>query len=189
MSTGYNKVMLLGNLGADPELRVTQAGKALLTMRLATTESWFDKGANERKERTDWHSVCVWGARADALAKFLRKGSRVFVEGKIQTSSYDDRDGNKRYRTEIVATDILMAGSTGARGDADSGHHDQREPDPPSDRPARQAQPAQRPQAAPSGGGARPKARTPAPMSDDNGREDTDTGGGYGGGSDDDLPF
>lgn len=110
---GLNRVMLLGNLGADPELRFTQGGQAVLHIRMATTESYFDKTANERKERTDWHNVTVWGKRGEALAKFLTKGSTIFVEGSLRTSSYDNREGVKVYKTEINATNIILAGGKG----------------------------------------------------------------------------
>jgi single-strand DNA-binding protein len=109
MADGLNRVMLLGNLGADPELRFTQSGQAVLNMRLATTESYLDKD-KVRRERTDWHNVVVWGKRGEALAKILAKGSSVFIEGSLRTSSYDDREGNKRYKTEIVAQNIILAG-------------------------------------------------------------------------------
>jgi single-strand DNA-binding protein len=109
MAEGLNRVMLLGNLGADPELRFTQGGQAVLNMRLATTESYLDKN-KVRQERTDWHSVVVWGKRGEALAKILTKGSSLFVEGSIRTSSYDDREGNKRYKTEIIANNVLLTG-------------------------------------------------------------------------------
>jgi single-strand DNA-binding protein len=112
MSEGLNKVMLLGNLGADPELRVTSNGKAVLKLRMATTESYLDRNG-QRQERTEWSSVVVWGKRAEALAKFLSKGSRLFVEGKLSTSSYEDRDGNKRYRTEVVASNVILCGGRG----------------------------------------------------------------------------
>src|SRR5262249_60556464 len=95
MAEGLNRVMLLGNLGADPELRFTQGGSAVLNMRIATTESYLDKD-KVRRERTDWHNVVVWGKRGEALAKILSKGSSLFVEGRLQTSSYDDRAGSKR---------------------------------------------------------------------------------------------
>src|SRR5215510_10296988 len=115
MAEGLNRVMLLGNLGADPELRYTQAGKAVLNMRLATTESYLD--ANKvRQERTDWHNVVLWGKRGEALAKFLTKGSTIFVEGGLRTSSYDDKDGNKRYKTEIHANNIILTGGRGRGG-------------------------------------------------------------------------
>ena len=110
MAEGLNRVMLLGNLGADPELRFTQGGQGVLNIRMATTESYFDKTANERKERTDWHNVTVWGKRGEALAKILTKGSTIFVEGSIRTSSYDNREGVKVYKTEINATNIILTG-------------------------------------------------------------------------------
>src|SRR3954449_3586341 len=109
MADGLNRVMLLGNLGADPELRFTQGGQAVLNMRLATTESYLDKD-KVRKERTDWHSIVLWGKRGEALAKILTKGSSIFVEGSVRTSSYDDREGNKRYKTEIIAQNVILAG-------------------------------------------------------------------------------
>ena len=116
MAEGLNRVMLLGNLGADPELRFTQGGQAVLHMRLATSESYLDKD-KVRRERTDWHNVTVWGKRGEALAKILTKGSTIFVEGSLRTSSYDDRDGNKRYKTEINANNIILTGGRGgARG-------------------------------------------------------------------------
>ncbi len=118
MAEGLNRVMLLGNLGADPELRYTQSGQAVLNMRLATTESYLDRN-KVRQERTDWHNVVLWGKRGEALAKFLTKGSTIFVEGGLRTSSYDDKDGNKRYKTEIHATNIILAGRgrAGASGE------------------------------------------------------------------------
>jgi single-strand DNA-binding protein len=108
MAEGLNRVMLLGNLGADPELRVTTGGQAILKLRLATTESYLDRN-NARQERTEWHSVTLWGKRGEALAKILAKGERIFVEGRLQTSSYE-KDGEKRYRTEVVATNVILAG-------------------------------------------------------------------------------
>lgn len=111
MSEGLNKVMLLGNLGADPELKTTGAGQALLKLRVATTESYLDK-SNTRQERTEWHSVTLWGKRAEALARILTKGERIFVEGSLRTSSYE-KDGEKRYRTEINATNIILGGRGG----------------------------------------------------------------------------
>jgi single-strand DNA-binding protein len=113
MSEGLNKVMLLGNLGADPELRMTPGGQPILKLRLATSETYVDRN-DVRQERTEWHSVTLWGKRGEALAKILTKGERVFVEGRLQTSSYE-KDGEKRYRTEIVATNIVLNG----RGSSD----------------------------------------------------------------------
>jgi single-strand DNA-binding protein len=115
MADGLNRVMLLGNLGADPELRFTQGGQAVLNLRLATTESYLDKD-KVRRERTDWHNVVVWGKRGEALGKILSKGSTIFVEGSLRTSSYDDKEGNKRYKTEINANNVILAGGRGGRG-------------------------------------------------------------------------
>ena len=115
MAEGLNRVMLLGNLGADPELKMTGGGQAVLKLRLATSETYLDRN-KVRQERTEWHSVVVWGKRAEALGKFLTKGSRLFIEGGLRTSSYDDKDGNKRYRTEIVASNIILSGSAGGGG-------------------------------------------------------------------------
>jgi single-strand DNA-binding protein len=109
---GLNKVLLLGNLGADPELKIF-SGSCVLKLRLATTESYYDKN-DARQERTEWHSVAVWGKRGEALSKFLKKGDRIFVEGSIRSSSYE-KDGEKRYRTEINATNIILNGSSGGK--------------------------------------------------------------------------
>src|SRR3954462_9426984 len=121
MADGLNRVMLLGNLGADPELRFTQGGQAVLNMRLATTESYLDKD-KVRRERTDWHNVVVWGKRGEALAKILTKGSSIFVEGSLRTSSYDNKEGQKVYKTEIVANNILLTGGRGRGGEAGGGY-------------------------------------------------------------------
>lgn len=121
MAEGFNRVMLLGNLGADPELRQTQGGP-VLTLRIATTESYLDKD-KVRHKRTDWHNVVVWGKRGEALSKWLAKGRMVFVEGSLRTSSYDDRDGTKRYKTEVVAQNVIPADTRreGAHGGAADG--------------------------------------------------------------------
>lgn len=113
---GMNKVFLLGNLGADPELRMTSGGQAVLNIRLATTENYVD-GSKQRKERTEWHNVIVWGNRAEALSRILAKGSRILVEGRIQSSSYEGKDGQKRFKTDIVSTNILLQGGGPERQD------------------------------------------------------------------------
>lgn len=108
MGDGLNEVTLFGNLGADPELKVTQGGTSVLKLRMATADSYKDKDGNW-KERTEWHSVTVWGKRGESLAKLLAKGSKLLVKGSIRTSSYE-KDGEKRYRTEINASNIILAG-------------------------------------------------------------------------------
>lgn len=129
MREDLNRVMLLGNLGADPELRYTSGGQPVLNLRLATTESYLDKD-KVRRDRTDWHNVVVWGKRGEALAKLLAKGSSVFVEGPLRTSSYDDREGNKRYKTEIVASNVLLPGRGPAEGALSDGAGDVPAPTP-----------------------------------------------------------
>jgi single-strand DNA-binding protein len=117
MADGLNRVMLHGNLGGDPELRFTQSGQGVLNMRLATTESYLDRD-KVRRERTDWHNVVVWGKRGEALARILTKGSSIFIEGSLRASSYDDREGHKRYKTEVVASNVLITGGRAHVGDA-----------------------------------------------------------------------
>jgi single-strand DNA-binding protein len=119
MPEGLNRVMLLGNLGADPELRVTPGGQAVLKLRLATNESYLDKN-NVRQERTEWHRITVWGRRAEALGKFLQKGDSLFIEGRLQTSSYD-KNGEKRYSTEVIATNIVLPGRGKGEGAREGG--------------------------------------------------------------------
>jgi single-strand DNA-binding protein len=142
MSEGLNRCMLLGNLGADPELRFTPGGQGVLNLRLATTESYLDKD-KVRQERTDWHNVVIWGKRGEALAKILAKGASIFVEGSLRTSSYEDRDGNKRYKTEVVAQNVLLTGGRGRGGSEEGG----------GGRPARERQAAAPAPAAGSAGG------------------------------------
>lgn len=116
MPEGLNKVILIGNLGQNPELRHTQSGTAILNLRIATNETWVQDG--EKKERTEWHTVIVWGKRGEALAGFLDKGHSICVEGRLQTRSWEDKStGAKRYATEIVASNIvLLGGGGGASG-------------------------------------------------------------------------
>lgn len=112
-----NKAIILGNLGQDPELRYTGGGQAVTTLSIATNERWKDKDGNAQ-ERTEWHRVNVWGAQAELCAKYLTKGRSVYIEGRIQTRSWDDDSGNKRYSTEIVAQAIQFLSGDGRNVDA-----------------------------------------------------------------------
>jgi single-strand DNA-binding protein len=135
MAGGVNKVILVGHLGADPDMRYTPSGQGVCELRLATSESWNDKNG-QRQERTEWHRIVVWGKRAEVCSKYLAKGRQVFVEGRIQTRNYVDKDGNKRYMTEIIANDVQFLGGGGrdgaAGGGARGGKSDEGPP-PPSD--------------------------------------------------------
>jgi single-strand DNA-binding protein len=120
-----NKVLLIGRLGNNPEIRFTNTGTAVANFNLATSENWNDK-SGQRQERTEWHRVVVWGKLAELCEKYLSKGRQCFVEGRLQTRSWDDKDGNKRYTTEIVASTIQFLGSNaqagaGAQQGADQG--------------------------------------------------------------------
>jgi single-strand DNA-binding protein len=108
MADGLNRVILIGNLGQAPELRHTQ-NSAVLNLRLATTESFLNQD-KQRQERTEWHTVVIWGKRGEALSKILNKGDRICVEGRIQSRSWEATDGSKRYATDIVATNVLLLG-------------------------------------------------------------------------------
>jgi single-strand DNA-binding protein len=113
MAEGLNSVYLLGFLGADPTLRQA-GGSSVLSMSLACSETYLDKN-RVRQERTEWVAVSIWGRRAEALAKFMRKGDRVFIEGRLQTRSWEDREGVKRYKTEVVAENVILGGSNNPR--------------------------------------------------------------------------
>lgn len=110
-----NKVLLIGRLGNNPEIRFTNTGTAVANFNLATSENWNDKNG-QRQERTEWHRVVVWGKLAELCEKYLSKGRQCFVEGRLQTRSWDDKDGNKRYTTEIVAATIQFLGSNAQPG-------------------------------------------------------------------------
>jgi single-strand DNA-binding protein len=110
-----NKVILVGNLGRDAELRYTPGGAAVATLNLATTEVWNDKGG-QRQEKTEWHRIVLWGKQAESLQEYLTKGKQIYVEGRLQTRQWDDKDGNKRYTTEIKADRITLLGGGGGGG-------------------------------------------------------------------------
>jgi single-strand DNA-binding protein len=109
-----NKVILVGNLGRDAELRYTPGGAAVATLNMATTEVWNDK-AGQKQEKTEWHRVVLWGKSAESLAEYLTKGKQIYVEGRLQTRQWDDKDGNKRYTTEIRGDRIVLLGGGGGR--------------------------------------------------------------------------
>ncbi len=115
-----NRVTLVGNLGADPELKYTPGGQAVATLRLATTEKWNDK-QGQAQERTEWHRVVVWGRSAETIQKYLKKGSQVYIEGKLQTRSWDDKDGTKKYMTEIVGQTVKFLGGRRDSSSQDEG--------------------------------------------------------------------
>lgn len=112
--SSVNKVILIGNLGRDPELRYTQGGQAVCTFSIATSESW-GKG-DDRQESTEWHRVVVWARRAEVAAEYLKKGSKVYVEGRLQTRKWQDKSGNDRYTTEIIARDFQFLDRKGGGG-------------------------------------------------------------------------
>ncbi|MFC1545427.1 single-stranded DNA-binding protein [Gemmatimonadota bacterium] len=107
-----NKVIILGNLGQDPEVRSTQGGQMVANLRLATNRTWTDRNG-QRQEQTEWHSVVAWGKLAEIIEQYLKKGDQVYFEGRLQTSSWEDKSGEKRYKTEIVAQEMQMLGSGG----------------------------------------------------------------------------
>jgi single-strand DNA-binding protein len=119
-----NKVILIGNLGADPELRQTQSGMAVANLRLATTDNRKDRDGN-RQERTEWHRIVAFGRTAELCGQYLSKGRQVYIEGRLQTRSWDDRDGNKRYSTEIVADNVTFLSGGDRSGGGGGGGGDQ----------------------------------------------------------------
>jgi single-strand DNA-binding protein len=112
MARGVNKVILVGNLGADPEVRYTPSGTAITTIRIATSESWKDKQTGEQQERTEWHRIKFFGRLAEIAGEYLKKGSQVYVEGKLRTQEYE-KDGQKRYSTDVIADEMQMLGTRG----------------------------------------------------------------------------
>ena len=136
MARGINKAILIGNLGKDPETRYTAGGSAVTNIRIATNESWKDKQTGEMQERTEWHAVVFFGRLAEIAAEYLRKGSTVYVEGRIQTRKWQDKDGQDRYSTEIVANEMQMLDSRGGGTGGGAMREDGGEPAPARRRPA-----------------------------------------------------
>jgi len=122
-----NKVILLGHLGADPEVRYTQGGTAVANLRIATNESYNDKNSGERIEKTEWHRVVAWGKLAEIVGQYLTKGRQVYIEGQLQTRQWQDKDGNTRYSTEVRASDLVMLGGDrrGGGGPSEGGGADE----------------------------------------------------------------
>ena len=151
MARGVNKVILIGNLGSDPEVKYTPDGVPVANFNLATSESWNDRNTGERQERTEWHRLVLWRKLAEIAGQYLKKGAKIYVEGKLQTRSWDDQSGQKRYMTEIVVNDMQMLDSRGEGGGSGSGGRDAGY----SDRPASEQNfgPAAQPAAPPPPGG------------------------------------
>jgi len=118
-----NKVILIGNLGADPEVRYSQNGTAVANFRIATTETWKKEG--EKEEQTEWHRIVTFARLAEICGEYLSKGSRVYIEGRLQTRKWEDRDGNSRYTTEIVAREMKMLSPRGSEGGQADAHRDE----------------------------------------------------------------
>ena len=160
MARGVNKVILVGNLGKDPEIRYSPNGGAVANVTIATSESWKDKVSGEKQEKTEWHRVVFFGRLAEIAGEYLKKGAQIYVEGRLQTRKWQDKEGKDRYTTEIVANEMQMLGSREGRGaPADHGDFDQ----------------------SASSQESRPAARAPAGA--------PSTGGGGMGDFDDDIPF
>jgi len=113
MARGVNKVILVGNLGADPETRSMPSGMTVTNIRIATSESWKDKASGAQQERTEWHSIALFGRLGEIASEYLRKGSQVFIEGKLRTRKWQDKQGNDRFSTEIIADNMQMLGGRG----------------------------------------------------------------------------
>jgi single-strand DNA-binding protein len=142
MARGINKVILVGHLGQDPQSRAMPSGKSVVNLRVATTDQWRDKATGENKENTEWHNVVMFDRLAEIAAEYLRKGSQIYVEGKLRTRKWQDREGQDRYTTEIVANEMQMLGGRSGSG----GSYERSAP------PARE-EPAQASRTGPSGGG------------------------------------
>ncbi|WP_280553777.1 single-stranded DNA-binding protein [Halomonas sp. 25-S5] len=116
MARGINKVILIGNLGQDPEVRFTPSGTAVANLNLATTDTWMDKQSGQRQERTEWHRIVLFNKTAEIAQQYLKKGSKVYIEGRLQTRKWQDQNGQDKYSTEIVANDMQMLDSRGGDG-------------------------------------------------------------------------
>ena len=155
-----NKAIIVGNLGRDPEMRYTQSGQAVANFSVATSERWMDRNTNERREQTEWHRVVCFGRTAEICGEYLHKGSKVYVEGRLQTRSWEGQDGQTRYSTEIVARDMQMLDSRGGGG----GGYGPDDPGPPDNRGGYSQQQPRAPQQPPQGPQQPPRGdRQPSP--------------------------
>ncbi len=137
MARGVNKVILVGNLGQDPDVRYTPSNTAVVNISVATAESWTDKNTNQRQERTEWHRVVMFNRLAEIAGEYLRKGSQVYLEGKLQTRKWTDKDGQDRYTTEIVASEMqMLGGRAGGGGGGDTSFEPRRSNNAPASAPA-----------------------------------------------------
>ena len=163
MARGVNKVILVGNLGKDPETRYTANGGAITSFSIATSESWKDKQTGENQERTEWHRIKAFGRLAEICGEYLRKGRQVYIEGSLRTDKYTDKEGVERYATDIVANEMQMLGGAGGEGGERSGGAERSGAG--GERASAPARGAPRSQ--PAGGGGRPEPRREAPPADD----------------------
>lgn len=127
MAGSVNKVILVGNVGKDPEIRSTQDGRKIANLRIATSESWKDKSSGEKREKTEWHSVVIFGPVAEVAERYVKKGSKLYIEGALQTRKWQDKDGNERYSTEVVVQGfgcamVMLDGKGGGSGDEGHGN-------------------------------------------------------------------
>jgi single-strand DNA-binding protein len=168
MARGVNKVILVGNLGADPETRAMPSGSTVANIRIATTESWKDKTSGEQQERTEWHRIALFGRLGEIAAEYLKKGSQVYIEGSIRTRKWQDKEGKERFSTEIVANEMQMLGGRGGGAGGGGGESVSR------------------------GGGARSSGNAPPQDHAEYGEPSSGSAAAPGGGKDDfddDIPF
>jgi single-strand DNA-binding protein len=135
MARGINKVIIVGNLGGDPETRYMPSGSAVTNLTVATNESWKDKQTGEQKDRTEWHKVAMFNRLAEVAAEYLRKGSQVYIEGKLRTRKWQDKNGQDRWTTEIIADEMQMLGGRGGSGGGSAPMSSDQDSGPPSEPP------------------------------------------------------
>jgi single-strand DNA-binding protein len=171
MARGINKVIIVGNLGADPETRYSAGGTAITSLSIATSESWTDKQSGEKQERTEWHRVKMFGKLAEIAGEYLKKGRQVYIEGSLRTDKYTDKNGVEKYSTDIIANDMQMLGGLGGEGGAGGGGGFRDRPQGGGQRQGGGNY------GGPSRGGNAPRPNAPAPA---------ESGGSF---DDDDIPF